>query len=106
MNWKELIIASLVLTVLVGAQIIVTRATSLLHQTAWLDEVHTAMIVSERDPAKFKAALSNECVDANFPVYHALLRWSHLNPPARIRAVSLASTVIALIAIYTVLRGS
>ncbi len=64
------------------------------------------MLVNDPDPAKFHAAMSNECVDKNFPVYGLLLRWTHIKSAPAIRAVSFASTLIALMAIYYLLRGS
>ncbi|HEX3357007.1 MAG TPA: hypothetical protein VHS31_08560 [Tepidisphaeraceae bacterium] len=105
-HWKEMIAAAAVLGVLMAAQIVVTHAKTLFHQTAWLDEVHTLILVNDPDPSHFRQAMSNECVDANLPVYNQLLRWLHIRSPEAIRSLSLASTWIALLGIYYLLRGS
>ncbi len=78
-GWKEMLAAAIVLGAMMSAQIIVTHAGALLRQTAWLDEVHTLILVNDPDAAHFRAAMSNECVDANFPVYNQLLRWGTSN---------------------------
>jgi hypothetical protein len=90
---------------LLVAQLLVTHARSLFHQTPWLDEVHTLIVVNDPDPAVFRAAMSNQCVDANFPVYNWLLRTLHITSAERIREFSFASTAAALLGIYLLLRG-
>src|SRR3954468_8577045 len=101
---KEFIIAAFALITLVAAQIIATHGTTLLRTTPWLDEVHTGILVSEPDAAKFRAAVSTDCVDANFPVYCQILRTLHITSLPAIRAVSLVTGLAALLGIYVLLR--
>jgi hypothetical protein len=106
MTLREFILASLVLLLFFAVQLLGTRARTLLNQVPWLDEVHTGILVDEPDPAKFHAAVSNECVDANFPVYYQALRLLHIRSLSAIRAVSLLGTMAALLGIYVLLRPS
>ena len=106
MKAKEFILAALALLLLIGAQLTVTHARGLLHQMPWLDEVHTGMLITEPDSDKFHAAVSDECVDANFPVYYQALRALHVNSLAGVRFISLMGAGAALLAIYVLLRPS
>ena len=106
MTIKEFILATFALVVLIFAQMGATHASALLHQAPWLDEVHTGILVNEPDAQKFRSAVSDECVDANFPVYYDLLRTLHLRSLAAVRVVSLMGTIAALLGIYVLLRGS
>jgi hypothetical protein len=103
---KEFIVATITLIAIVAAQIIATHATALLHATPWLDEVHTGILVAEPDAAKFRAAVSTDCVDANFPVYCQLLRTFHITSLPAIRMLSLLTGLATLLGIYLLLRGA
>src|SRR5437870_5025128 len=100
MTVKEFTLAAIALFALVVAQMTATHARVLFDAVPWLDEVHTAILVTEPDASKFRAAVSNECVDANFPVYYQFLRTFQLTSLAAIRAVSLAAMMAALLGIY------
>jgi len=106
MKLKEFILAGVVLVALISVPMFATHATLLIPQTPWLDEVHTAMLVNEPDATKFRAAVSNECVDANLPVYYVLLRTFHITSLSAIRSVSFAAGMLTLLGIYVLLRGS
>jgi hypothetical protein len=106
LTFAEIALAAMVIFGLLAAEIVATHARSMFHATPWLDEVHTLIVVNDPDPAKFRSAMSDQCVDANFPVYNQLLRWLHLTSAPAIREVSCASTAIALLGIYILLRGA
>ena len=106
MTIKEFILAAGALLALILIQMGATHGGALFHQAPWLDEVHTAILVNEPDPDKFHSAISDQCVDANFPVYYEALRTLKIHSLPAIREISMAGTIAALLGIYVLLRGA